>query len=182
MIVKPHYIQSWLITVALMLVIACTSRYRLDMFLVSGETKKKIKVEKTEFIMNGVLNDPVAIDKVVRGPGNCIVLITGSRGEAVQIDLSNLVGYDRYLRYKIFLQLPSKPERGLIRLENNSFVQLLGYYELLPEDKMYLAREGTLVVDSIPGKHLFGTINGNYENNKKQQVSFQGQFKVRIAN
>jgi hypothetical protein len=162
------------------LVAACTAKYRLDLFEVRDEVSRKIKVEKTEYMVDGVLNSPFESDKVVPGTGNCIVLYTGARGESSEVGFGNLMGYDRYLRYKIFLQLPTHPEAQTYNLPNNAFVQLLGRYEAAPEDNVYLATEGTLAVDSIPKHRLFGTINGTFKNAAGNQISFQGKFKVKI--
>ena len=160
---------------------ACASRYRRDLFLVEGSDLNKVKVEKTEFVIDGILGDPRSDDKVVVGPGNCVILTTGSRGEAFEKDdKSNLVDYDRYLRYKIFLQLPSRLQVEELPLENNSFVQLLGYYELPPENKIFIARDGKFAIDSLTEKQLFGSIDGTYENELKEPVKFRGEFKVKI--
>jgi hypothetical protein len=181
-LMKRQTLIATLISVPLLLaIVTCTSRYRLNLFLVRGEETSKVKVEKTEYVMEGVLNTPLAQEKIVKGPGNCIVLITGTRGETVRTDVSTLVGYDTYLRYKVFLQLPSRPDKATLPLENSSFVQLLGQYDIPLEEKMYLAREGSLVVDSISDKHLFGTIDGNYENNLGEPISFRGRFRVKIS-
>ena len=137
-------------------------------------------MEKTEFVMDGVLGDPMARDKVVAGPGNCLILTTGSRGGGTSDEESVLIDYDRYLRYKIFLQLPSRLQRGALPLENNSFVQLLGFYERPPENKIYIARSGEFSVDSLTDKHLFGSIDGSFENELQEPVTFKGEFRVKI--
>jgi len=163
------------------LLTACASRYRRDLYLVEGQEQSKVKVEKTEYVMDGILGSPHARDKVVAGPGNCVILTTGSRGEVTHGSVAALVDYDKYLRYKIFLQLPSRLQLGSLPLENNSFVQLLGYYELPAEEKIYLARDGAFSVDSLTDKHLFGSIDGTYRNKLDKAVVFRGEFKVKIS-
>ncbi len=160
---------------------ACASRYRRDLFLVQGEKQNKVKVEKTEYVIDGILGTPLDRDKIVAGPGNCVILTTGSRGEVSGEDEPGLVDYNQYLRYKIFLQLPSRLQLGKLPLENNSFVQLLGYYELAAEEKMFLARSGEFSVDSLTDKHLFGSMDGTYRNNLNKPVTFRGEFKIKIT-
>jgi hypothetical protein len=166
---------------ALVLLAACTSRYRLDLFEIRGDETRKIKVEKTEYVIDGVLNTPYERDKIVPGQGNCIVLYTGARGESGEVGFGNLMGYDAYLQYRVFLQLPSRPEVTTYNLSNNAFVQLLGRYEASPEENMYLGADGTLAIDSIPKHRLFGTIDGTFKNAAGDQVKFRGQFKVKIS-
>lgn len=172
------FIALLLVTITLT---ACSSRYRRDLYLVEGQAQSRVKVEKTEYFIDGVLGAPMDRDKVVAGPGNCVVLTTGSRGEVSGEEKSSLVDYNQYLRYKIFLQLPSRLQLTRLPLENNSFVQLLGYYELPAEQKIYLARSGEFSVDSLTDKHMFGSIEGTFENNRNEPVSFKGEFQVKIG-
>ena len=160
---------------------ACSSRYRRDLYLVEGQEQSKVKVEKTEYIIDGILGSPNDPDKVVAGPGNCVILTTGSRGKVSGGEEPGLVDYNQYLRYKIFLQLPSRLQLTKLPLENNSFVQLLGYYELPADQKIYLARSGEFSVDSLTDKHLFGSIDGSFENSRNEPVAFKGEFRVRIG-
>jgi len=163
-----------------LLLTACSSRYRRNLYLVEGSELNKVKVEKTEYIIDGVLGAPLGRDKVIAGPGNCVILTTGSRGEVSGGEETGLVDYNQYLRYKIFLQLPSRLQVGPLPLNNNSFVQLLGYYELPAEEKIFIARSGEFSVDSLSDKHLFGSLDGTFENNLNQPVAFRGEFRVKI--
>jgi len=119
-----------LLAMLLLLLAGCTSRYRLNLYLIQGETRSKIKVEKTEFITRAVLGDPMARDKLIPGDGNCLILITGSRGRSLDTEVQDLISYDRYTRYRVFLQLPPTVKAGSISLPDNSFVQMLGRYEV----------------------------------------------------
>ncbi len=170
------------LTVLLLLgmLVSCTSRYRLNLYLIQGESRDRVKIEKTEFITEGVLNDPFAKDKVVTGRGNCIILLAGRRGETVETNISNLVGYDQYLKYKLYLQAPSRLESGTIPLTNSSFVQVLGQYDRTTEERMYIARSGTFVIDSVSGDHLYGSVNGSYQNRPGDELTFEGKFKVKV--
>ncbi len=117
-----HWITA-LALAALVVLAACTARYRLDLFEIRNDKSRKIKVEKTEYVIDGALNAPYEPDKVVPGQGNCIVLYTGTRGEKNEVEFGSVVGYDSYLRYRIFLQLPSQPETTTYTLPGNAFVQ-----------------------------------------------------------
>ncbi|RKX26034.1 MAG: hypothetical protein DRP45_04540 [Candidatus Zixiibacteriota bacterium] len=177
---RIHAVVS-VVVVLLFTMAACTSRYRLDLFVEHGEFKKRIKVEKTKYMNGGVLSSPWADRKIVNGPGNCVVLITGARGHRIKSASYDLMEYDRYIKYKIFLQMPSRLAPGVLPLKNNSFVQLMGQFELEPEKKMFIAQEGTLTIDSLAGKRLFGTIDGMFANKQGESVLLEGQFKVKFA-
>lgn len=164
----------------LVIVAGCTSRYRVDLYLIQGENRTRVKIEKTEYAIDAVLGDPMSRDKLVSGKGNCLVLITGSRGQTLEADTEDLVSYDRYLRYRIFLQLPVVVGPATINLKDNSFVQLMGWYERPAEDKLYFPQSGNLIVDSLSGKRLFGTLDGHFENHLGETVMFSGEFKAKI--
>ena len=164
-----------------LLVSGCASRYRMELFLFQNDQRTEVKVEKSEYLMGTVLGDPSSLDKVVPGDGNCLTIITGSRGRTLSTKAEDLVSFDRYDRFRIFLQLSSALTPGKLPLEGNSFVQQLGRYEVEPENKMYFPVEGNLIVDSLPGNRLFGRIDGRFENRLQDTVAFQGQFKAKVA-
>ena len=160
---------------------ACTSRYRLDLFLVQGEDRTKVKVEKTEFMVGAVLGDPISRDKIEPGDGNVLVLITGSRGRTLNANTRDLINYDRYTRYRLFVQLAATVEPGSTQLEGNSLIQMMGRYELDAEDKLYYPTGGQLVVDSLADNKLFGTIDSRFENRHGEAVALVGKFKAKIS-
>jgi len=159
----------------------CASRYRVELFLTRNYQRMEVKVEKSEYHLGAVLGDPLAENKIVPGDGNCLVIVTGSRGQTLDSGAKDLVSFDRYDRYRIFLQLPSKLTPDTLPLAGISFVQLMGRYEVELEDKMYLPTEGDLMIDSLSGDRLFGGIDGRFVNRLQEPVDFQGQFKVKVA-
>ncbi len=174
--------QAACLGLALVILLAgCTSRYRLSLYLLQGETKDQVKVEKTEYAVGAVLAEPTAREKIIPGAGNCLILITGSRGRTLDTQAEDLISFDRYVRYRVFLQLPPVVGPGTVALPGNSFVQMMGRYERSAEDKMYLPRDGSLSVDSLSGKRLFGTLDGRFENRQGESIAFQGQFKAKIS-
>ncbi len=169
-------------TLIAVLATACTSRLRLDLFVLEGEDRIKVKVEKTEYMIGTVLGDPMSRDKVEPGDGNILVLITGSRGQTLDKKALEMVSWDRYTRYRVFVQLASTVEAGRIALKDRALVQLMGRYELDSEAKLYHPAQGDLIIDSIAGNKLYGTIDGQFKNNGDETVAFEGQFKAKISN
>lgn len=179
---RYKYLIIALLSVSLLLgASGCSSRYRMNLFLIDNGKENKIKVEQTEYISDAILGKPLDEIKVVNGKGNCIILTTGSRGKTVKTSRETIVDYDTYLSYKIFLQLPHKTKPTNIILKNNSFVQLTGHYGRSRDEKMFLAKQGSMVVDSIADKYLFGNIDGKWENNQGDSLSFRGKFKVKVS-
>jgi hypothetical protein len=170
-----------MIVTAAVVLPGCTSRYRLDFFLVQNEAREKVRIEKTEYARGAVLADPMTRDKIVQGDGDCLMLVTGSRGETIDKDAEDLVSFDRYVRFRLFIELPRDIASGRVDLIDHSFVQLMGRYEVPAEDKMYFPREGALVVDSLADKRLYGTFNGRFENRRGEVVGFEGQFKAKVS-
>jgi len=143
--------------------------------------RTEVKIEKSEYLIGTVLGDPSSQDKVSPGNGNCLVIITGSRGRTLDTKAEDLISFDRYNRFRIFIQLPSVLAPDTFSLDGNSFVQQLGRYEVELENKMYFPIEGKLIVDSLSGNRLFGGIDGRFQNKLQESVAFQGQFKVKVA-
>lgn len=160
---------------------ACNSRYRLSLFLVEGDQRTRVKVEKTEYMLGVVLGDPMSREKVEPGDGNMLVLLTGSRGETVNDDNPNLMKFDRHVRYRLFVQMDTVLSTGSTALKNNSLVQMMGRYEMDALDKLFYPTAGEMVVDSISGNKLFGNIDGRFENHKGTAVAFVGRFKAKVS-
>lgn len=166
--------------VLIAVVVGCVSRYRLDLYLETQQKPTKVKIEQTNYVPGTVLLDPYAEKKIVSGDGSTAVLTVGFRGKEVT-GLKNLgIGFDEYIKYLLFFQLPSVPKTAAINLTTkNSFVQLLGHYELRQDQKIFLPTSGTLTIDSVSSGNLYCTINGQYENAEKNPVHIYGRFKVK---
>ncbi len=155
------------------------SRYRLELFLTRESHTKKVKVEQAEFLERTVLDDPQGKRKVIPGPGNVIVVTTGTRWKVPHEYTGLLLGADDYLRYRLYLQLPPEVRKDSLTLANNSFVFLLGHYDLPMSSKVYFPQNGFFLIDSVTSKFLFGTIDGTYRSEEGFTLTFNGQFKVK---
>jgi len=167
--------------VGVILAFGCVSRYRLDLYLTSEGSQKKVRVEKAELLVGSALNDPYARQKIISGSSSTAVITTGVRWQQPEDKRVFMLGFDEYLRCRIYLQLPQAPAADTIDLPGRSFVCLLGRYDLPPESKVFLPASGTFIVDSVTAKNLFGTIHGRYENSDGTPLGFDGQFKVKIT-
>ena len=76
---------------SLLLIVSCTSRYRLDLFVTQFGDRMKADVERTEYVVQGVLNAPLSTAKVVSGAGNVIILHTGSRHKTAKEQKSRVL-------------------------------------------------------------------------------------------
>jgi hypothetical protein len=168
------------LVVAAALLVSCTSRYRLELFLTTESVTKKVKVEQTEYVPGSVLNDPYAREKLIRGDGSALVVATGTRLRPAADRRVFMFGFDEYLRCRIYIQLHQDLAAGAIELKDNSFVQVLGRYDLPTEAKIFLPDSGRIVVDSVTSRHLFVTIHAKYENREQVPLAFDGRFKARL--
>lgn len=175
-----RYLSALMLLV--LLTAACTSRYRLEMFMDTGDERRKVKVEEKEFFPNMVLNDPYADLKLLEGEGNCLIITIGTRGETVETDrIRNLVfEYDEYLKKRIYLQLPGDLRPMSINLAGKSFIQLLGRYDQPADSKIFVPQTGTLVIDSLVDDKLFARLDGQYAANTGETVAFDGRFKIKV--
>jgi hypothetical protein len=180
-IMDINWKQVLWVLVGAVLLFGCTSRYRLDLYMTSEGAKKKVKVEKAELLAGSALNDPYARQKTIDGVATTAIVTTGTRWHQPEDKRVFMLGFDEYLRCRIYIQLPQTPTADTIDLPGNSFVHLLGRYDLPAESKIFLPVSGTFVVDSVTSKNLFGTIHGRYENTSGTPLDFDGQFKVKIS-
>ncbi len=165
----------------LLFLVSCSSRYKLDLYIVSEAGNNKVKVEKTDYISNVRLGDPFGDIKILPGESNVAILTVGSRGFTHQRDAEDFLTFDEYLRNRIYFQFPKPLKTGTFKLKNNSFIHLLGRYDWQAEDKIFLPLSGQVVIDSVTEKNLFGQVMGKYENRAKIQFEFNGQFKLKIS-
>ncbi len=159
---------------------SCSSRYRLELFMTAEETRSKVDVDQTDYFKSTVIADPKAENKLTTGPGDVVVLTINARDVHQANELYSVLKYNELITARVYLQFLDKPKLGSLPLPGNSFVHLLGEYDKLPEDKLFLADSGTVVVDSITSRQLFGTLHGQYKNPKGTPLLFDGRFKVKI--
>jgi len=176
---KHNSLFTTLILIVLSLA-ACTSRYRLDLYMVREGERKKVGVEESEFLMDVVIGNPYTRDnKLVAGDGNCLIISTGTRGATQTAGQSDVLSWDRYLRFEIYMQLPLGKPSGRIPLKDNSFLNLLGHFERPVDETVYMPESGDLLIDSATDSHLFGTLNGEFANSAGERIGFEGQFKAK---
>ncbi len=175
---KPHYVIGLSLVISLLAVVGgCASRYRLDMFIALDETRKKVDVENTAYVMDAVLGDPMAENKIVPGDGNVGTITVGTRWKAAGKAELSLIGFDEYLRMQIYLELPPMPKPDSLPLPGNSVAQMLGHYDQSPAQRAFLAKDGFYRIDSVRSREVFVTLRGDYANNLGKTVSFDGQFR-----
>jgi len=161
-----------LITLAAVLLVgACASRYRLDMFMTFDEQRNKVKVEQTQFILDANLADPRADTKVSPGADNVLIVTVGGRGHPAEGEKLRLFSWDEYTRCQIFIQVPQVPRPVTLDLQERSFVFLLGNYDWPIDDKVFEPDSGTFVIDSVVQNELYATIDGVYRNGSDAAIA-----------
>ncbi|MFQ5500119.1 MAG: hypothetical protein ACE5FH_10665 [Candidatus Zixiibacteriota bacterium] len=167
---------------AISLMVSCTSRYRLDLYMTIDEVRRRVAVETTEYVLESRLGDPYTENPLLPGETNCIIITTGARGQTRAEKESAIVGFDEYLRCRVYLELPAILHPDTISLEQRSFVQLLGRYDRPRDEKIFLPVSGDCLIDSITTTKLFATIDGRFENNRGEVIALGGRFRVKIGN
>jgi hypothetical protein len=164
------------------IVTSCANRYRMDLYLTMGEKSKRVDVEQTQYAPMTILAGPEAEIKIVQGMGNTVMIGTGTRGERQEkLTKYDVFGFDQFLHYQIYVQLPVQLTPGPVPLQGNSFVQILGQYELEQKKRLFLPQAGNFVIDSVSHKHLFGTLKGEYANSDGARLAFDGRIKIKVA-
>lgn len=163
-------------------IFGCASRYRLALYMDADNSRKRLKIEQTQYLANAHLGDPLGDQKVISGKGNCLVLLASARGERADPAAPGMLGIDEYLKVRLFIELPDPLKTDAIDLKARSFVQMLGRYSLSPEDKMFLPHVGRMVIDSIAKEHLFASLQGEFFNSSGTPLRLDGQFRARIRN
>lgn len=165
---------------ALLIGAGCASRYRLPLYLDLDEKRRTVKVDQTQYLLNARLGDPYQEQKVIVGSGKCLVLLTSTSGETIDLQSKSLLSFDEFLRIRLFVELPENLSQASIELKGHSFVQLLGRYALRPEEKIFLPSSGTMAIDSVVKNRLFATIKGDFANSGGTPLHFDGQFRAKI--
>ncbi len=164
----------------LAIVASCTSRYKVDLFMSFEESRRKVKIEATEYVQESTLGDPYSDEQVISGKENTLILRIGTRGENLTEGKKSFIRYDEYFRARIFLTLPAIPVVTTLPLKDNSFVQIMGRYEIDAIDKIFIPDSGTFVIDSISGDKLYGTLDGHFKNHSNDLLRYEGQFRAKI--
>lgn len=181
---RPVSLQTTVRIAAIAAVISltgCASRYRLELDVVEAGVNRRVQVEETQYARRAVLGDPLSESVIRSGDGSCIVVLTGARVRQKEDGGKyEVLSYDEHLQYRLYLQLPAKLSPGTVQLAENSFVQIVGRYEVSMAEKIYPQAAGTLVIDSLAHNRAFLSIDGQYQNQSGKTVAVKGEFKVKI--
>jgi hypothetical protein len=167
----------------LVVVIACTSRYALELFMHHDTESEEVNVEETQIHANQALGNVQANWKLVDSPNSHVLFLdVGTRGEMIETreHVSIVFSFDRYVRTRLYCELPSPVKPGKLSLEDRSLVQVLGLYDLPPQDKLYFPERGQLLIDSVVSGWMFATINAEYSNYLDDMLGFTGRFKANV--
>jgi hypothetical protein len=171
----------YLLALIVLLGLGCSSRYRLNMYRVEGEVRRGIDVEETTFAINTKLNDPYGVPKVITGDRSTVVISVSWRGETISGGERFGLGFDRYIRYRIYMEMPMLPKPATIDLRGNSFVRLMQFYEIPPDDKIFLPVSGQFIIDSVKSDDVYATFrDGRWENKQGLAVRFEGSLKFPV--
>ena len=178
------FFKSLVIFTLAIITFSCTSRYRLDLYVTNAETQKRVKVQQTSFVEKAVLGDPYSKIKIKKGEGNTAILTIGTRWakkEKGRQQTPIIFTFDEYWKARLFLQIPLNFKKDKYYLKDKSLLHILGEYELKPKDKIFLPENGFYLIDSLSGKHIFITVNGEYKNDRGQKLKVNGKFKVKVS-
>ena len=165
----------------LLLLLGCASRYRLALYMDSDNIRRRVKVEQTQYMINARLGDPYDDQKILPGTATCLVVMSSSRGERVELSSLSVLGYDENLKVRLFFELPHAVQTGRLIVKERSFAQMLGRYTLPPDEKIFLPDTGSLMIDSLTKDHLYGTLAARFVNRKGTPLEFDGQFRAKIG-
>lgn len=166
---------------AMLTVIGCPSRYRLDLFVINNNINKKVKVAQTRFFENTSISNPFADSKLIAGESNTAILTTTTRWKKGKTDISMIISFDEYWKAHLYLQLPHTMKTGKYEIEHKSFVQILGQYDIDPKEKIFLPTSGFYTIDSLISKKAFISISCDYKNSAGKSLGFNGKFKLKVA-
>ncbi len=165
---------------SLLILLSCSSRLRLELFVTTDEVKRKVKVNQTDLFLSSRLNNPKADKKIIPGKSNTAVLTLGGRWEKNDENSKQLLSFDEYWKARLYLQLPEQLESQKLNLKDNSFFILLGQYQIPKDEKIFLPQSGSLTIDSLASNRLFISIDGIFKNPSQITYNLNGKFKLKV--
>lgn len=170
-----------LLSAGVLLLLGCSSRYRLELFLRHQQQMKKVDLEGTQYLRDVRIADPFQPDRLAPGSSSVAVATYGTRwNENGRVQFA-VFGWDEQMRCNLLLELPQMPQPDSFDLVDRSVVQLLGHYDWSPKRRIFLPQSGYFTLDSVTSKHLFFTIEGNFQNPQGEDLQLSGRFKVRAS-
>jgi hypothetical protein len=161
----------------------CASRYALDLFMQHDSQIEKVNVEYTAIHRNQAMGDTQATWKLTDSPNSHVLILEAAwRGEtiATREEVTIVFAFDRYVRTRLYYELPTLLTPGRLPAVGHSLVQILGLYDIPERDKLYAPDDGHLVIDSVTSKWLFATIKADFSNHMGDRLQFNGQFRASL--
>ena len=177
------YLHNWTRILAVLgvsaVILGCSAKYSKDIVVYMSDRVATARVQEVNFYPNSKLGAPLSRNQIEDGPGNCLIISTTLRGESDSTQFGSFLSYDELMLFHIFLQIPYTLKPGRHQLLDSSFVQLVGFYQIPAQDKIFYPDSGFVSIDSIDGSQLYGTIDGHFKNIKNEPLSFEGSFRVK---
>jgi hypothetical protein len=172
--------STLIVVIAVAMLVGCVSRYRMELLLITDGESEQLKIEESNLVLRSVIDDPYADVKLRAGSEHTLMVVTSMRGKPLYTRPEMVFALDEYFRSCLYVNLPKQPVAGTIRLASQSFVQVLGQWEIPTEEKIFLPVGGELVIDSVVSEKLFATINGHFESRSGKSLEYRGQFKASL--
>lgn len=177
---RSHYFAIF-IPLSLLLLFACTSRYRLDLKLIQGEQSYTTTVESSQYVLNAALSDPYGATKWEGGDDNVAILGLSVKGRPFMKEEAKFV-LDNQLRCRLYLQLPSEYTTEVVSLPEASFLQVLGQYDWPADETIFPATGGAARIDSVANSRMFLTLlDARFANPAGRKLALYGQLKFKIT-
>lgn len=112
-------------------------------------------------------------------PSDSVVLFVEGESTGEAVTGSSIAELKLAKTARFYFTLPPRIQPGKYKTGLKSIGEVMGSVNYAAGENLFTCQTGTVVVDSLRGEEMFGTISGTYRNTKNQSLKLDGAFRAK---
>ncbi|MCK5127870.1 MAG: hypothetical protein KAR42_16555 [candidate division Zixibacteria bacterium] len=113
-------------------------------------------------------------------PGDSIVLFIEGRSTKSTVSGETFAELPTAKSARFFVTLPISIAEGKYNTTHKAICEIIGSLNYQTGEGLFTCQSGEVVIDSLKGEKLFGSITGKYRNTKNQSLTVNGNIEANI--
>ena len=168
-----------LLLLVVVLAFACHSRLRPNLFIVDGETSRKLNEDDCYYLNNFTLGTDIRTDPLTPGEGTVVITNRSIKDPDMKIIQTGLIKSYEQINYRLYIALPPEITVDSFDLKDRSLCRIIGLYEKEPAYKHFDCLDGFIVIDTVKNDRFFARMYGKYYNFENDSLIFDGAMNVK---
>ncbi len=113
-------------------------------------------------------------------PGDSIVLFVEGKSTKSPVGNESVAQMQLAKTARFYATMPVRLDVGEYVITHKSICEMMGSLNYGPGENLFTCQSGKVVIDSLKGEEIFGSITGTYRNTKNQSLRVDGLVRAKL--